>query len=95
MLDDPRVKEFFKDTDMDNQRKKQTSFITMAFGGPNNYTGLDMKTVHAKMAIGHLEFDATWENLVKSMNDHNVPADLQAEAKEIFYSVEEDCITKA
>lgn len=43
MLDDKRVKEFFKNTDMIKQRKKQTEFITMVTGGPNNYEGLDMK----------------------------------------------------
>lgn len=54
MLDDNRVKEFFKNTDMNKQRKSQTDFITMATGGPNNYQGLDMKKAHEKMAIGKL-----------------------------------------
>lgn len=60
MLDDKRVNEFFKNTNMENQRKKQVDFITMVTGGPNNYTGVDMKKAHEKMAIGHLEFDSTW-----------------------------------
>ncbi len=54
MLDDNRVKEFFKNTDMNKQRKSQTDFISMAVGGPNNYQGLDMKKAHEKMAIGKL-----------------------------------------
>lgn len=37
MLSDDRVKEFFKNSDMTKQRKKQTDFIVMATGGPNNY----------------------------------------------------------
>lgn len=94
MLEDPRVREFFKNTDMDKQRKSQTAFITMAFGGPNNYHGQDMKTAHKNMGIGHLEYDATWENLVKSLKDHNVPENLIEEAKEVFYSVEEDIVEK-
>lgn len=43
MLDDKRVKEFFKNTDMIKQRKNQTEFITIVTGGPNNYEGLDIK----------------------------------------------------
>ena len=60
ILDDKRVNEFFKNTDMNKQRKRQTDFITLVTGGPNNYEGVDMKKAHEKMAIGKLEFDATW-----------------------------------
>lgn len=35
-----------------------------------------MKKAHEKMAIGKLEFDATWENLEKSLHDHKVAENL-------------------
>ena len=89
MLDDSRTKEFFKNTDMNKQRKRQTDFIVMATGGPNNYEGVDMKKAHENMKIGHLEFDATWENLERSLHDHKVDAGLIKEVKEVFYSVED------
>ena len=54
MLDDARVKEFFKNTDMNKQRKRQTDFITMVVGGPNNYEGMDMKKAHEKIKIGKM-----------------------------------------
>lgn len=72
MLDDPVVKDFFKNTDMNKQRKRQAEFITMVTGGPNVYGGLDMVKAHEKMSIGHKEFDATWANLAKSLHDHHV-----------------------
>jgi len=53
MLSDPRTKEFFKNTDMNKQRARQTDFISMATGGPNNYQGLGMKEAHKNMKIGH------------------------------------------
>lgn len=53
MLVDPVIKPFFEKTDMEKQRKAQKSFITMITGGPNQYTGLDMKKAHAGMNIGH------------------------------------------
>lgn len=46
MLSDERVSDFFDETDMDRQIAKQKSFLTMAFGGPNTYTGKDMREAH-------------------------------------------------
>lgn len=46
MLADDRVARFFDNTDMDKQIAKQKSFLTMAFGGPNKYTGKDMREGH-------------------------------------------------
>jgi hemoglobin len=42
VLSDESISSFFDDTDMDAQLAKQKSFLTMAFGGPHNYTGKDM-----------------------------------------------------
>lgn len=61
---------------MEKQTQSQINFITMVTGGPNNYTGMDMKAAHAKFAIGKVHFDATWENLSKSLADHSVGGDL-------------------
>jgi hemoglobin len=46
MLSDDRVSSFFDNIDMDKQIAKQKSFLTMAFGGPNKYTGKDMREGH-------------------------------------------------
>ncbi|MBX7198230.1 MAG: group 1 truncated hemoglobin [Rhodospirillaceae bacterium] len=49
MLADDRVSGFFDDTDMDRQIAKQKAFLTMVFGGPNKYTGKDMRSGHAHL----------------------------------------------
>jgi len=46
VLSDDRVNGFFDGVDMEAQAAKQKSFLTMVFGGPNNYTGLDMREGH-------------------------------------------------
>ena len=46
MLSDDRVSGYFDDTDMDRQIAKQKAFLTMAFGGPNSYSGKDMREAH-------------------------------------------------
>jgi hemoglobin len=47
MLADARVAPFFDTVDMDRQAAKQKAFLTMVFGGPNHYTGRDMRAAHA------------------------------------------------
>ena len=49
MLSDERVAHFFDGVDMDRQMAKQTAFLTMVTGGPNHYTGRDMKAAHANL----------------------------------------------
>lgn len=34
---------------MAKQAAKQKAFLTMAFGGPNNYSGADMRNAHAHL----------------------------------------------
>lgn len=92
MLADEITAPYFANTDMVKQRKSQSAFITLVTGGPNNYTGMDMKKAHDKMKITKLAFDETWNNLVKSLNDHKVPQNLIDELKDVFYSVEGDIV---
>ena len=49
MLLDDRVAPYFESVDMDRQRAKQKAFLTMVFGGPNAYTGKDMRAAHAHL----------------------------------------------
>jgi hemoglobin len=46
VLSDERVNDFFDTVDMDKQAAKQKAFLTMVFGGPNSYSGLDMRQGH-------------------------------------------------
>lgn len=92
MLADEITAPFFANTDMAKQRQSQKQFITLVTGGPNNYTGTDMKKAHQKFKITKLAFDETWTNLLKSLNDHKVSQDLIDELKEVFYSVEPDVV---
>jgi hemoglobin len=87
MLADPRVSHFFNSIDMGKQVARQRQFITLVTGGPSNYEGKDMKAAHAKLQIGKPEFDATWQNLEKSLNFFNVPEGEKNELRDIFYSV--------
>ena len=66
VLNDRRINRFFEGVDMEKQAAKQKAFLTMAFGGPHNYTGLDMRNGHAhlvKQGLNDSHVDAVIENL--------------------------------
>lgn len=97
VLNDHRINRFFDNTDMDQQIAKQKAFFTMAFGGPNNYTGKDMRNGHAhlvKMGLNDSHFDAVMEHLGATLVELNVPQDLIAEAAAIALSARDDVLGK-
>jgi len=61
VLNDAYVKRFFEGVDMERQADKQKAFLTMAFGGPNNYSGKDMREGHRhlveKMGLNDSHFE--------------------------------------
>jgi len=95
VLADYRINQFFDGVDIQKQAAKQKSFLTLAFGGPNNYTGTDMRTAHARLVAAGLNdshFDAVMENLGATMQELNVPADLIAQAAAIAESTRNDVL---
>jgi len=66
VLSDDRISHFFDGVDMDKQINKQKAFLTVAFGGPNSYSGKDMRAGHAHLVargLNDMHFDAVAENL--------------------------------
>ena len=79
VLSDDRINAFFDDVDMDVQMAKQRAFLTMAFGGPNNYSGKDLRTGHAhlvKRGLNGGHFQAVAENLHATLQELKVPQPL-------------------
>ena len=97
VLSDFRINRFFDKTDMETQIAKQKAFFTMAFGGPNSYTGGDMRSVHAKMVkmgLNDSHFDAVMEHLGASLVELGVPDKLIGEAAAIAESTRNDVLGK-
>ncbi len=66
VLKDDRIRQFFNGVDMARQSAKQKAFLTMVFGGPAHYTGLDMRKGHAHLVergLNDSHFDAVMEHL--------------------------------
>ena len=95
VLADDRIARFFDGVDMDRQRDKQKAFLTMVFGGPNAYTGKDMRAAHARlvgMGLDGSHFDAVVENLGATLTELGVPAALIGEVAAIAETTRHDVL---
>lgn len=92
VLADDRVNHWFEGTDMERQAAKQKAFLTMAFGGPNNYSGMDMKKGHAHLVargLGDSDFDAIVENLGTTLREMGVAENLIVQVASIAETTRE------
>jgi hemoglobin len=95
VLTDDRVSKFFDGVDMDGQRAKQKAFLTMAFGGPHNYSGKDMRQGHAhllKMGLNDSHVDAIIEILGATLKDMGVGDGLIQQVAGIAESTRNDVL---
>src|SRR3954468_6261472 len=97
MLLDSRVAEYFEAVDMDRQRSKQAAFLTMVLGGPNHYTGQDMRTAHAplvKRGLNDLHVDIVIEHLGTTLKELGANDEQIAAVAAIANSVRNDVLSR-
>ena len=97
VLADDTISDFFDDVDMERQAAKQKAFLTFAFGGPNNYSGLDMRRGHAHLVdrgLNDAHFNAVAGHLSDTLKDLGVPEDLIAQVLAIAESTRTDVLGK-
>ncbi|MBV5302546.1 MAG: group 1 truncated hemoglobin [Methylococcales bacterium] len=97
VLMDDRINRFFEGVDMDKQAVKQKAFLTMAFGGPANYSGQDMRNGHAKlveMGLNDSHFDAVVENLAITLTELGVSDALIGQVAAIAETTRVDVLGK-
>lgn len=97
VLADDRISSFFEDVDMDKQAAKQKAFLTMAFGGPSNYSGEDMRKGHAHLVARGLNdshFDAVVEDLGATLKELGVADDLIGEVAAVAETTRTDVLGK-
>jgi hemoglobin len=97
VLSDERINAFFDDVDMEKQAAKQKAFLTMAFGGPHNYTGLDMRQGHAHLVARGLNdshVDAVIEDLGATLRELGVKEELIAQVAAIAESTRDDVLSR-
>ncbi len=97
VLVDHRITHFFDGIDMARQRQKQIAFLSMAFGGPHQYTGKDMRDGHRHLVQRGLDdshVDAVIELLQKALTDYGANLADIAEVVQIANSVRDDILDR-
>ncbi len=95
VLSDDRINAFFDDVDMERQAAKQKAFLTMAFGGPNRYTGQDLRKGHARLVakgLNDTHFDAVVEDLAATLRELNVAEEHVAEVAALCETTRNDIL---
>ena len=75
VLTDDRIDQFFDGVDMEQQINKQKGFLTMVFGGPNSYSGKDMREGHRHLVergLNDSHVDAVIELLGQTLTELGV-----------------------
>jgi truncated hemoglobin YjbI len=94
VIADERINLFFENIDMAAQANKQKNFLTMVFGGPNNYSNKDMRTGHAHLGLTDEHFDAVVENLAATLTELGVSQGDIQEVAGIAESVRDDVLNR-
>lgn len=95
VLQDDELAPFFEDIDMDTQIAKQASFLTMVTGGPNEYTGRDMRAAHARLVdrgIGDRHVDLVIQHLGDTLKELGVSQELIQVVADTANSVRNDVL---
>jgi len=82
---------------MKKQMGKQKAFLSMVFGGPATYSGLDMRNGHKHLVERGLNdghFDAVVENLGHTLKELGVKDELIQQVAAIAESVRADVLNR-
>lgn len=97
VLGDPLLAPFFDSVDMDGQLAKQKAFLTMVSGGPNAYTGRDLREAHSGLVargIGDAHVDAVIKHLGATLRELGVDEAAISEVAGVAESVRDEVLSR-
>ncbi|MEY8205600.1 MAG: group 1 truncated hemoglobin [Bermanella sp.] len=97
VINDSALAPFFDGMDLERQKRMQHSFLTVAFGGPNKYTGRGMRAAHARpvaMGLEERHFNQVAEHLQNTLVELSVPHNLIQEVMTIAGSTKDDVLNR-
>lgn len=95
VLSDDSIAYFFDDVDMERQAAKQKAFITFALGGPNHYSGKDMREGHRHLVergLNESHFNAVAGHLIATLQELGVSPALIDQVMGIVASTHDDVL---
>lgn len=97
ILSDPKLKPFFEGVEMPRLRRSQVAFVTMAFGGPNHYTGANMRDAHSHLVergLSDEHFNAVATHLATAMAELGVAEPLIQEVLAVVETTRGDVLSR-
>ncbi len=94
---DPRLSAFFENADIDALKRMQKSFMGVAFGGPDGYSGRDLRAAHSALVeqgINDSHFDIVAAHLRGVLEDFQVDTEYVTEVMNIVESVRDDILNR-
>lgn len=92
-LENPLVSARFKVIeDLDNAKRKAREFFAAGSGGPERYTGRDMRAAHQGMNISEQEYLAVVDDIMDVLARHDIDEATRKDVLAILYSLKGDII---
>src|SRR5690554_1104737 len=92
IAEDERVVHHFENVDTDRFHRMLSEHICDLSGGPCDYSGESMVTVHTGMNISRAEFNAIVEHLMTAMDQQQLPVSTQNRLLAILASFHKEVI---
>ena len=88
----PAVKARFQDTDTELLHRRVVEFFGMGSGGPQKYTGKDMREAHRAMNISGGEFLAVIDDVMNALDKNGINSETKNEVLGILYSLKDEVV---
>ncbi|MCY1076675.1 group I truncated hemoglobin [Archangium lansingense] len=95
VLADSLLRPFFENMNMSRLESMQRAFLVTAFGGPNAYSGRDMRRAHTRLVargMSDAHFDAVLTHLDDTLTELNVAKPLRDWARALTDSLRKDIL---
>lgn len=92
VADDSPIKDIFKDVDLDELAEHVVNFVGAGTGGPEKYTGRDMKAAHADLKLTPEMFLAAGVDIMEALAELKVPQNETQEFMCIILSFKDDVV---
>ena len=94
VLADERVNYFFEDVSMSRQHNQQKAFLSAALGGPEPWTGRDMRKAHAGLDLNEIHFAAIAEHLQATLTELKVDEKLIGQIMAVVATTKDDVLNR-
>lgn len=78
--------------DMEHLRRVSREFFSAGAGGPEKYTGRDMRTAHKGMNVSEQEFIAVVDDIMGVLGRHDIDGTTQKDVLAILYGFKNEIV---